>query len=219
MAIPPSEGTAARGRPFEHRHHVRVSRRLIAWLVTLPLAVAGTQMAHAVAYRLTAPVDSEPAHDLSATGHGYVAYLPLALAIGAVLVAFALVAEVRHIATTSQGGTFRPRAWHFAVIAPALFASQEHFERLIHNGAFPASAVLEAPFIVGLLLQLPFALVAYSLARLLLHAAHSFGGLLAQRRQQLRAATIRWPAAAVVAPRRPALALGYGSRGPPLASR
>ena len=196
-----------------------VSRRLIAWLVTLPLAVAGTQLAHAIAYRLTTPAGNERAHELTATGHGYVAYLPLALAIGAVLVTFALAAEVRHIATTSERAGLRPQAWHFAVVAPALFACQEHFERLLHDGAFPWDAVLAASFIAGLLLQLPFALAAYALARLLLHAARSFGGLLARRRRRFSSATIKWPGAGFTAPRFPALALGYGSRGPPLAPR
>ena len=123
------------------RHHVGVSRRMIAWIVTLPLAVAGTQMAHAIAYRITASTN-ERAHELSATGHGYLAYLPLALAIGAVLVAFALAAEVRHVATRSERAALRPRAWQFAIVAPAIFVSQEHFERLsttAHSRGVPPS--------------------------------------------------------------------------------
>ena len=201
------------------RHDVHVSRRLIAWIVTLPLAVAGTQIAHALAYRLINPAGSERAHELSATGHAYFAYLPLAFAIGAVLVAFALAAEVRHVATRSERAALRPRAWQFGLVAPAVFASQEHFERLIHDGTFPWDAAIAGSFIVGLLLQIPFALAAYGLARLLLHAARSLGGLLAQRRRRPTFATIQWPACAFIAPRLPALALGYGSRGPPLASR
>lgn len=192
-----------------------VSPRLIAWLVTLPLAVAGTQFAHSLAYRLTTTADSERALELSATGHGYAGYIPLALAIGAVLVAFALIAEVLQFAGTSPR-SMEPRAWHFAVVAPAVFATQEHLERLIHDGAFPWTTGLGASFIAGLLLQLPFALVAYVLARVLLDAARSLGELLAGRkRTRLRPDAARWPVSAIIAPRLPALARGYGSRGPP----
>jgi hypothetical protein len=137
------------------------------------------------------------------------------LAIGAVLVAFALIAEVLQLAGTSPR-RIGPRAWHFAVVAPAVFATQEHLERLIHDGAFPWTTVLGASFIAGLLLQLPFALVAYVLAQLLLDAARSLGELLAGRkRTRLRPDSARWPVGTIIAPRLPALAHGYGSRGPP----
>ena len=197
-----------------------MSRRLIAWLVTLPLAVAGTQVAHVLAYRLTTATSSERAHALSASGHGYAAYVPLALAIGAVLVAFALAAEVRQIATGPARSPLRPTAWHFAVVAPALFACQEHLERLLHSGGFPWGVVLGASFLVGLLLQLPVALAAYLLARLLLRAARSIGDLLARRRPgRVWVSTARWRVSDFIAPLLPALAHGYGSRGPPLALR
>ena len=202
------------------RHHVSVSRRLIAWFVTLPLAIAGTQVAHALAYRLTISSNTERTHELSSTGHGYAAYLPLALAIGAVLVAYALVAEVRHIAAASPGRA-RPRVLHFAVVAPAVFATQEHVERLVHDGSYPWTTALAASFVAGLLLQVPFGLITYVLARLLLGAAGTFGDLLAVRRQpaRLRPAVVLWPVATVARPHASALALGYGSRGPPAPSR
>jgi hypothetical protein len=202
------------------RHHADVSRRLTVWLVTLPLAVAGTQMAHAIAYRLAVPADHERAHQLGATGHGYLAHLPLAVAIGAVLVTYAFVAEVLHLTRSTKRIALRPQAWHFAIVAPALFVCQEHFERLFHDGTFPWGAMLAASFIVGLLLQLPFALAAYAFARLLLQAARTLGDRLARRRhRRLSSATFNWPTEGFIAPRLPALALGYGSRGPPPASR
>jgi hypothetical protein len=197
-----------------------VPRRLIVWLVTLPLAIAGTQIAHALAYRIVTPAHHERANELSATGHGYLAYFPLALAIGTVLVVFALAAEARHMVASPAGSGLRPRAWHFAVVAPALFLCQEHFERLLHDGVFPWHAVLAASFLTGLLLQLPFALAAYVLARLLLHTTRSLGCLLAPPRpRRLRAASTRRLLVSPAAPPLPALALGYGSRGPPPASR
>jgi hypothetical protein len=195
---------------------VAVSRRLILWLVTLPLAVAGTQMAHALAYRVVSPDAGQRAHELSATGHAYLAYLPLMLAVGTVLVVLALATEIRHIVAAPRRSGFRPSAWGFAALAPATFVCQEHFERLVHDGGFPWDAALASSFVVGLLLQLPFALAAYALARFLLRVARSLGRLLAgrSRPRRIRPALPR-PVVRVEVPRLPALALGYGSRGPP----
>ncbi len=205
---------------YGSRQDADVSRRLTVWLVTLPLAVAGTQLAHAIAYRLAVPSANERAHELSTTGHGYMAYLPQALAIGAVLVTYAFVAEVLHLTRSTKPVAQRPQAWHFGIVAPALFVCQEHIERLFHDGTFPWGAMLAASFIVGLLLQLPFVLAAYAFARLLLQAARTLGDRLARRRhRRLSSATFNWPTEGFIAPRLPALALGYGSRGPPLASR
>jgi len=176
-------------------------------------------MAHALAYRFVTSAH-ERAYELSTTGHGYLAYLPLALAVGTVLVAFALAAEVRHMVASSASSGLRPRAWHFAVVAPALFFCQEHFERLLHDGGVPWDAALAPSFATGLVLQLPFALAAYVLARLLLHAARSLGRRLTRsRRSRLPSAPVRRPATGFAASRLPALALGYGSRGPPGTSR
>jgi hypothetical protein len=193
-----------------------VSPRLIAWLATLPLAVAGTQVAHSLAYRLTTPVESERVLELSATGHAYGDYVPLVLAIGAVVVAFALVAEVRRFARFSPH-TVGPRAWHFAVVAPALFTTQEHLERFFHDGAFPWHAGLDATFVTGLLLQIPFAIAAYVFVRLLLGVARSLATLLARARSpRVRPTNSKRRPPRFHAPRLPALALGYGSRGPPI---
>jgi hypothetical protein len=209
-----------RPRCSNARHDVSVPRRLIVWLVTLPLAIAGTQIAHALAYRLVTPAHHERAHELSATGHGYLAFLPLALAVGPVLVVFALAAEARHVRGSSPGSGARPRTWHFAVVAPGLFFCQEHLERLFHDGGFPWDAALAPSFLTGLVLQLPFSLAAYALGRLLLTAARSLGRLCSPRlRKSMLSLAIRKPATRVTTPRLPALALGYGSRGPPATSR
>jgi hypothetical protein len=189
---------------------------MIAWLVTLPVAIAGTQVAHALAYRLVTPEAGERAHELGATGHGYLAYLPLALAVGAVLVVLALAKEVGHVVAGRGGVGLRPRAWSFAVLAPAVFCCQELFERLVHDGGFPWDAALTPSFLVGMLLQLPFALAAYGLARLLLRVARTLGRLLAGSFRPRRVSTaLPRPALCLAVPRVPALALGYGSRGPP----
>lgn len=186
------------------------------WLLTLPLAVVGSQLAHALAYRLATPNDGERAHQLVTSGHAYLAYAPIVLAVCSVLVALALVHELGHVLKERGSQPARPSAFRFAVLAPAIFACQEHFERLVHDGVFPWDAALQPSFFVGLLLQLPFALAAYALARLLLQVARSLGRLLARRVRRRRVgAAIPQPASGLAAPRFPALALGYGSRGPP----
>ena len=191
-----------------------MSRPTVLWFLTLPLAVVGSQVGHALAYRLVTPDGAERAHELAATGHSYLAYAPLALAIGTVIVVLGLGVELRHVMT--GGRVSRPSALSFAVLAPAIFVLQEHFERLLHDGAFPWSAVAEPTFVAGLLLQLPFAVAAYLVARLLLRVVRSVGRLLAGPPPRALVSMVRRPASHVGVPCVAALALGYGSRGPPV---
>jgi hypothetical protein len=192
-----------------------MSRGVIVWLVTVPLAVAATQLAHALAYRLVMPGDLERAGELTATGHGYLTYVPLALAVGAVLVLLALLGEIRQCVAAPHRCPAGPHAWTFAALAPAIFAFQEHFERLAYQGGMPWETALAPTFVVGMLLQLPFALAAYALARFLLRAARSIGVLLVRPPRPDAAPSVPWPTPWLAAPRFPTLALGYSSRGPP----
>lgn len=195
-----------------------VSRRSVVWLLTLPLAVVGSQVGHALAYRLITSNEAERAHELAATGHAYLAYAPGALAVCSVLVLVALGVELKHVLASRR--LARASALPFAVLAPAIFVCQEHFERLLHDGVFPWDAAVQPTFVVGLLLQLPFAGAAYLLARLLLRVVRSLGRLLsAPPRPRVLASAQSRLAVLLVVPRVPALALGYGSRGPPAHSR
>jgi hypothetical protein len=184
----------------------------------LPLAVIGSQVAHSVDYRIVAPDPGERAHLLAETGHRYLAYLPLVLALCTVVVALGLVAEAGH----RGGSTGRAlRAWHFGLVAPAVFACQELFERLAHDGSLPWNAVFEPTFVVGLAVQVPFALLAFGLARWLLRAAAAVGRVLGgapRHRSWPGSAVVPAPTCRVDAPRLPVLALGFGTRGPPLRS-
>jgi hypothetical protein len=196
--------------------HLGVRRPTVTWLLTLPLAVVGSQVAHSLGYRLVTPRDAERSHDLAATGHSYLTYAPVLLALCLVLVALALAGELRQLMARSCRGPTRPSALCFAVSAPAIFVCQEHLERLLHDGAFPWTAALQSTFIVGLLLQLPFALAAYLVAWFLLRAVGSLHLILASRpRLRLRGGEVLRPSTRLLAPRVPALALGYGPRGPP----
>jgi hypothetical protein len=195
------------------------TRRLIVWFVTLPLAIVGSQVAHELAYRLVTGDAEKRARELSATGHAYLTYLPFAVAIATVLALLALGAEIRQIAARATGAVATPRAVSFAILGPAIFTCQEHFERLASAGQFPLLAALEPTFVVGLLLQAPLALVAYAAARFFLRVARSLGRLLVRSRRPRRTpGTLNRPAVSSTRPRLPALALGYGSRGPPALS-
>lgn len=150
-------------------------RRFAAWLLSLPLMVVSSQCAHVVAYRLAYPNAHLRLSELLVTGHGYMVgypgYVPMLLAlIGAIeLVAIGWLAL-----GTIRPGLRRPvPAWVFALLPMLGFTLQELLERLLQGGPFPWWMVLQPTFRVGLLLQLPFALAAYLIARLLLRAANT----------------------------------------------
>jgi len=190
------------------------------WLLTLPLAVVGSQLAHGLAYRLVTPDAAQRAHELAQSGHGYLAYAPAALAVCCLLVLVALAGELGHLLGERRASPSRPSAAAFAVLAPAIFVLQEHFERLLHDEAFPWDAALQRTFVLGLVLQVPVALAAYLVARLLLGAVRTLGRLLVgEGPQRVRAGSVCRPASRLFVPRVPVLALGYGSRGPPTSAR
>jgi hypothetical protein len=138
----------------------------LAWLLSLGLAAAGGLAAHGVAYRIAEP-DAERRHRLlESTGHGY---LDLTL-LGSLCVALTVLAFAGCVLAGIRRDT-RPPLWLFALAPPVGFALQEHAERMIHQDSFSAGTVLEPTFLAGLLLQLPFAVVALLFARALLVAA------------------------------------------------
>jgi hypothetical protein len=138
----------------------------LAWLLSLALAAAGGLAAHGLAYRLAEP-HAERRHELlESTGHGY---LDPTL-IGSLCVTLTVLAFAGCVLAGVRRHT-RPPLWLFALAPPVGFALQEHAERMLHHDAFSAGTVLEPTFLAGLLLQLPFALVALLLARALLVAA------------------------------------------------
>jgi hypothetical protein len=188
-------------------------RGLIAWLLTLPLTGGGLFLAHDLSYRAVEPHTHDRATLLEGTGHGYLEHLPLAAAFGLslLLVTLALIA-----AQAARGvAAARLRVWPFAALPPLVFVVQEHAERAVHTGEVPLSAALEPTFALGLLLQAPFALVAFLLARALLAVAERVGALLA-RAAAAQSLTIFAPRPrnAELVTRR-ALARGWAGRAPP----
>jgi hypothetical protein len=191
-----------------------VSRTRLPWLVAVPLMVAGSVSAHELGYWIVTPGATARARVLAETGHGYFEYLPLLLGVLAALLVATLALRVSRAARAGTGG---PPAWLFFVLPLLGFAAQEHLERLLHSGALPFDAALDPTFLVGLALQLPFALAALAVARALVAGAERLGDALAGDRRPARArpAAVPSPGPALELPRIAALALGYAERGPP----
>lgn len=165
------------------------------------MALAGCLAAHFAAYAAATPT----AHAHAA--HGYLAHLPLlAGAALAVVLAAALRQAVRGRSDA------RPSPWLFALLPPLAFALQEHVERLPHA----TLVVTEPTFVVGLALQLPFAALAWLLARAILRAADALGGLLAPPARARRRTPL--PLAPPALPLPLAVQVtGSSQRGPPAA--
>ena len=196
-----------------------MNRRAVAWLLSIPLMLGGTEVAHWLAFRLVYPDAWERSQVLQQTGHGYFSWLPLLGGIGAALLLSALFLHGRNVRDGRGRQVAQLRLAQFAALPPLAFALQEHLERLIHDGTL-AGVVLEPTFLLGLLLQLPFAVAAYLVARLLLRAAERMGIAFAGRSGPRRRATPPvprpWFPLVLAPPRLAVLAGGHAERGPPL---
>ncbi len=190
-------------------------RRLSAWLVAVPLMIVGSQVAHVLAYRIAYPDATVRWHELMITGHDYMSYVPLALGVIAALQVVGLGAVV---ADAFRCGRPRPvPAWAFALLPPLGYALQEITERWVAGSSNVWLAVQEPTFRIGLLLQLPFALVAFVVAWLLLRVARSVGQALAPRRLRLpRPSLVLRAAGRLDVQRAHLLTSGRTTRGPPL---
>ncbi|HVP75439.1 MAG TPA: hypothetical protein VMS63_05400 [Gaiellaceae bacterium] len=193
-------------------------RRVLAWLVALPLLLAGSQAAHLLAYRWVYPEAHVRLEALVSTGHGYLSHLPLVLGVGSAIASLSLLLSA---VDAARGRPARALpAWAFALLPPLAFVLQEFLERSLHLGAFAWQTAFAPTFLPGLALQLPFALAAYVAARLLLRAVERAGRALAPVRPPVR----RVPAAAAAVPVEAlpvvgnALSRRLAKRGPPLPS-
>jgi hypothetical protein len=185
--------------------------RALAWLFPLPLVAAVGLAAHALGYRAVAASPAGHAHSLDPVAHGTGAWYVCAALCGATaLVALAGIALV----SARRGTALRAPLWLVALVPPLGFTAQEELGRLLHTGA---SLPVEATFLFGLLLQIPVALLALLLVRALLRTAAVLVGSLSSRKPLRRATriTVARPGWLDLAPSFPALALGYGERGPP----
>ena len=128
--------------------------RTRAWIVVFPVITAGVLVAHALAYRLTS-TPTEPVH-------AYLGHAPQVLLL--------LVVSGFAFGGLGRSRAAAPAVHVFPLVAITTFAVQEHLERLVHGGSVPILATSPA-FLLGLALQVPFALLAWLLARWLLAAA------------------------------------------------
>ena len=112
------------------------------------MAAAGVLGAHALAYGLTGTT--------AGSVHAYLAHVPQVVAV---------LASIGLVGLAVQERSFgRLPLWPFALVGPLGFTCQEHVERLAHTGELPF--VLTTPsFAVGLVLQVPVALLCVGVAR------------------------------------------------------
>jgi hypothetical protein len=192
-------------------------RHRLTWLSTAPLMVGGLLAGHWLGYRLAYTDAHARADALAHSGHAYFAYLPLALAacIGALIGGLALQGL-----SAFRGGLRRPITSPVLVLLPpAAFVVQEFLERLLHSGHVSWMIVVQPAFLIGLVFQLPLALVALLIAWLLDSAAHAIGSALAQRSHVVFPALVPAIVRARAVRRPVGLARGYGERAPPLLRR
>jgi hypothetical protein len=188
-------------------------RQRLAWLSTAPLRFGGLLAAHSLGYRLAIADPHARADALAHTGHGYIGYAPFALAV---CLGVLLAALVQQGAAGFRGERRRAATSPLIVVLPPLaFVIQEFLERLIHVGHVPLTLVLQPAFLIGLALQLPFALAALLVAWALDSAARAVGRALAARPRPTFPAFVPVPARVATAPRLAGLARGYGERAPP----
>jgi hypothetical protein len=195
-------------------------RRSLAWLSAVPLIVAGSQVAHVLAYRWVYPQSQVRLAALLSTGHSYMDWLPLVFGVAAAVAALSLLVAV---VDALRGRSLRALpAWAFALLPLATFVLQEILERSLHTGIFVWQAVESPTFVPGLLLQLPFAAAAYLVARLLLRTASAVARVVAARRNVLRRRrapeSLRLPLVLRL-PRPAPLAAAAAGRAPPRLSR
>jgi hypothetical protein len=192
-------------------------RRSLAWLFALPLMLAGSQVGHVLAYRWVYPSSQVRLHALLLTGHGYMDRLPLVFGIGA---AVAFVSLVVGVVDAARGRSLRGLpGWAFPLLPLVTFVVQEILERSLHSGTFMWQAVEARMFVLGLVLQLPFAAAAYLVARLLLRTASAVARIIGAHRSLLRSrrAPARVRVTLVVRlPRLAPLAGAAAGRAPPL---
>jgi hypothetical protein len=187
-------------------------RRHSAWLVSLPLVVLGSLLAHQLAYRLVAGQHADAL--LADTGHGYLDQLPAGALIGAICLALGLALATLDRVRGAVGKAVPAPV--IALVPLAGFALQEHVERFAYDGQVPWTAAFEATFLVGLALQLPFAALAFVAARALLRGvAAVVAVLLAERPAWPRLRTVACSSAPAPRGQAAGLACCHAPRGPP----
>ena len=182
-----------------------MGRRRAAWLLALGLTAGGGLLAHLAAYGLLLSGQEHAAHH-------HAAQLRLCLAAcGTVMLVGLLASQLdrRRCAPTAP-------IWIFALVPPVGFVVQEQLAWLLHRGAEGPAALRLTAVVLGLVVQIPFAVAAFMAARSLLALAFALSGGLRQT-PRLRLLPPRMAFPAVVDRRGPGAtrALGLGQCAPP----
>jgi hypothetical protein len=188
----------------------------LAWLVTLPIAVVGCEAAHAVTNATLGTADGDTGALVLSTGRD-AEVLTLIASLAAVSIALGLAGTAVGAWSTHRTAAAR---LPFALFAPAAFVLQEHLETLFHTGAAPFGTALHATFLAGLLIQIPFALAGYAIARALVRLADGVRALIERRRRPVRSGGAPRTARPVYrTPRRSeAYSWAHSGRAPPRAA-
>jgi hypothetical protein len=188
-------------------------RQRLTWLSTAPLMLGGIVAGHALGYRLAFTDAHARADALAQSGHSYFRFLPLALAVslGVLLTGLAFQALAGYRGQPRRAAT----SPLIVVLPPIAFVVQEIAERLLHTGHVPWTLPVQPAFLLGLALQLPFALAALLLAWVLDSAARAVGRALSTAPRLAFQPFVPQPVRVVAAPRPAGLARGYGERAPP----
>jgi hypothetical protein len=197
--------------------------RRLPWLLALPLAFAGSWIAHAAGRTMSVgSLDGSEAteHLERATlTHG-----TTTLGIAAVLAPFAAVALVvlaARLWTKAGGRSWRGAGPGWFLILPALtYVSGEFLERVTSGGSEASilHAMHESGLPLALALQVPFGAIGYAIARLLLAAARAIVARIrasAPDPQRRRRADVQ-PGTRIVPARWSCLVGARGLRGPPI---
>jgi hypothetical protein len=181
-----------------------MARRLAALSLSLAILTSALLAAHALAHRLA------HGHAGHHHVHDYLGRMPMVFAL-----LFGLSIAALAVALRETELHLHAPAWLFALAPPSAFAVQEHLERVV-QGLPAADTAGEPTFVLGLVLQAPFALLAYALARTVFRAAALVARMLAARQPRPpRPARAGRSTYELSSPQPAALARGFSSRGPP----
>jgi hypothetical protein len=178
-----------------------VHRRSAVWLVTIPLALLGCELAQMLGHALLGAPEGPRGELFSGAGPG-ASLVPPAVALALGVVGVALAGRIAGVWSSARGGC--ASAVPFAALAPLVLVLQEHVERLLHGGSV-ATTMAQPRFLPFLLLQLPVAAAGHLAARLLLRLADDLRGRIVRR--------ARVPRAQRTAPRPRARDAGRPARG------
>ena len=142
-------------------------RRRLAWALAVPLIATSLEVAHAASYQLVYPDGPGRARVLALSGHGYERHFP---AVAALLASVLVGALLARIFTPRRPGLMSIDARVFFALPPTAFVLQEALE-LVSAGQAPYDVALSPVLLPGLVMQLPFAALAWFVGHLLVDAA------------------------------------------------